>query len=86
MGKKKEATLRLVRLRAFGLHPSTYSPAQAVRPALWGAGTADSADPQAVQALFFPIGTRYTTQEGLAGVVNLASDSAAASADLQQST
>ena len=47
----RQATLRLIRLRALDQLPSTYSPSQAVRPALWGGGASGAADPNAVQAL-----------------------------------
>ena len=47
----RQATLRLIRLRAIDHLPSSYSPSQAVRPALWGGGADGAADPNAVQAL-----------------------------------
>ena len=47
----RQATLRLIRLRALALFPSTYVPHRAVLPALWGSGAAGTANPDAVQAL-----------------------------------
>jgi hypothetical protein len=47
----KHLTLRLVRLQALDRSPTTYSPGQAVLPALWGHTASGTADPNAVQAL-----------------------------------
>ena len=47
----KQATLRLIRLRALHKLASLYSPSQAVFPALWGSGASGAVDPGAVHAL-----------------------------------
>jgi hypothetical protein len=47
----RQLTLRLVRLQALDRSPTTYSPSQAVLPALWGHTASGTADPNAVQAL-----------------------------------
>jgi hypothetical protein len=47
----KHLTLRLVRLQALDRSPTTYSPGQAVLPALRGHTASGTADPNAVQAL-----------------------------------
>ena len=57
-----QATLRLIRLRALDQLPSTYSPAQAARPALWGSGAAGAVDPNAVQGLAQRQQTAFTAK------------------------